>query len=360
MDVSFQRTDVNFLAGLRKQVNGYFKERNISQAGDSRLIWKSLIILSVFCVLYYLPLGGFDFPVWGLALIYGIQGIMLSLIGFNIMHDGSHDSFSEKSSINRLAALSLNFLGGNALFWKQKHCQNHHTYTNIEMLDDDIDLKPFLRLHDGQKSFGFHRFQHFYALPLYGLTYIFWIHYRDYKKYFSGKIAEETVMPPLTRNEHWTFWFSKLLHLTVFIAIPVALIGWKVAIGGYLLMGVLCGFSLGVVFQLAHIVEGTTFQSPSDLGKVNIESEWAVYQIKTTVNFATKSRIATWFLGGLNFQMVHHLFPRISHVHYPEVHRIILEYCKKNGVEVLEFPTFMQAMRSHLKQLKMMGNMQAA
>lgn len=356
MQVSFQRTDTNFLAGLRKRVNLYFKEQGKSQVGGTPLIWKSVIILSAFLILYFLPLLGLGLPIWALFLVYSIQGFVLALIGFNIMHDGSHDSYSSKSSINRLAALSLNFLGGNALFWKQKHCQNHHTFTNIEHLDDDIDVKPFLRIHEGQKSSAFHRFQHFYALPLYGFTYIFWIHYRDYRKYISGKIADDTQMPPLTRSEHITFWLSKFIHMLVFLAIPIALIGFKTAILGYLLMSVICGFALGLVFQLAHIVQGTTFETPKEDGKVHIESEWAIYQIQTTVNFATRSPLATWLLGGLNFQMVHHLFPRISHIHYPALNKLIMEYCEEMHVPVLEFPTFGQALRSHILQLKAMGN----
>lgn len=354
LDISFNKTNVNLLQIIRTRVNNHFSEHNIQRTGNQSLVVKSVIIVLAFIFFYLFPLVG-QWPWPLLFLSYAGLGFCLALIGFNIMHDGSHEAYSSSKSVNHWMALSLNFLGGNAGFWKQKHCINHHTYTNIEHVDDDIDLAPFLRLHEGQQFKWFHRYQHIYAPVLYCLTFVFWIHYRDYKKYITRKIAVETPMEAMTRQDHLVFWISKFLHLFVFLAIPIYFIGPWIAIGGYLLASIVCGFTLAIVFQLAHIVEGTHFETPCAEKKVEVESDWCVHQIRTTVNFATGSKSLSWLLGGLNFQMVHHLFPRISHVHYPAIHRIITQTCDEYQVPYVEFPSLKMAVASHLRYLHQMG-----
>jgi linoleoyl-CoA desaturase len=241
MEITFQKSEINFLSVLRKRVNGYFQEKGIKSTGDYSLILKSAILMFAFLCCYLFPIVFQQLPVYAYIINYTIFGIVLALIGFNIMHDGSHDSFSSKKSINKITAYSLNILGGNAQFWKQKHVVNHHTFTNIETLDDDIDLKPFLRLHPDQEYKWYHKYQHFYAGILYCMTYVFWIHYRDYKKYFTKKIAEVTEMADLTTEDHIVFWISKVVHLILFVVIPMFFVSWSMVIWGYLLMALVCG-----------------------------------------------------------------------------------------------------------------------
>jgi len=90
---------------------------------------------------------------------------------------------------------------------------------------------------------------------------------------------------------------------------------------GYLLMQFISGVVLTVVFQLAHTVEGTTHPLPNK--DYTIENNWAIHQLNTTVNFSRKNKLLSWYVGGLNFQVEHHLFPTICHVHYPEVSEIV-------------------------------------
>lgn len=354
LDITFKKSDIPFFQIIRSRVNLYFTERKISKTGNHSLIFKSLLILLAFSAFYFFPLMG-DWHWFWLLLSYSGLGFSLALIGFNIMHDGSHEAYSSSKVVNKWTALSLNFLGGNAGFWKQKHCINHHTFTNIEHVDDDIDLAPFLRLHEGQPHRWFHTFQHVYAPFIYCLTLIFWIHYRDYKKYFTQKIAKETPMETMSMGEHLLFWFSKIVHFSIFLIIPSLVLGVQQALFGYLLACITCGFTLAIVFQLAHIVEGTHFETPCAAKKVSIETDWCIHQIRTTVNFATRNKVVSWLLGGLNFQMVHHLFPKISHVHYPAIHQIITETCKEYGVPYVEYDSVGSAIGSHLRYLHEMG-----
>jgi linoleoyl-CoA desaturase len=249
---------------------------------------------------------------------------------------------------------TLNIMGGNMYVWKQKHNENHHTFTNIEGHDDDINLKPFLRMHEGQQKLWIHRYQHFYGVFMYGMSLMFWVFYQDFKRYFSGQIAEHTNMRKMKTSDHLIFWSSKFLHILLFLLIPMYTVGVLAAIVGYITMSYVCGIILGIVFQMAHVVEPTSFVTPSN-GIESIEDEWAVHQIKTTFDFATKNKVVCWLLGGLNFQVEHHLFPRVSHVHYPALRKIVRDTCDEFSIRYHEFPTVLKAFRSHLSYLRTIG-----
>jgi linoleoyl-CoA desaturase len=86
-----------------------------------------------------------------------------------------------------------------------------------------------------------------------------------------------------------------------------------------------------------------------------VEDEWAVHQLKTTANFATKSKFVSWFTGGLNFQIEHHLFPHISHIHYPAISEIVKDVCKEYNIHYIEYPKVRLAVASHVAHLREMG-----
>jgi linoleoyl-CoA desaturase len=132
------------------------------------------------------------------------------------------------------------------------------------------------------------------------------------------------------------------------------MVGFVKALIGFLIITFICGLFISVVFQLAHIVEGTHFPQP-DTESNKIEQEWAIHQVSTTANFATKSKIVSWLLGGLNFQVEHHLFPRVSHIHYPKINQFVKETCQEFNIVYLEHATVLKAFRSHLLHIKKLG-----
>lgn len=351
--VRFSRNEPVFFKTLRDRVDNYFQSNAKQTTGDYRLYLKSGILTATLIALYILLVFVNIPTAWIWVPLAMIMGFNVSAIGFNVMHDGAHGSYSKYKWLNESSGFSLNILGGNVQLWKLKHNINHHTFTNVEGLDDDIDIKPFIRTNANQKKYWFHRWQHIYGVGLYGLTYIFWVFWQDFKKYFTRKIAEGTPLQKFSKWDHINFWTSKVLHLFIFIVIPVYMKGpW--ALLGYAIMAISAGVVLAIVFQLAHLVEHSHFVGPVE-NEINIESEWAVHQLQTTVNFATRNKVISWFLGGLNYQVEHHLFPRISHVHYPQINRIIKETCKEFNVAYHEFPTMFRAFRSHLSYLKAVG-----
>ena len=351
---SFAKVPPVFFQRLREVTDAYFKENGLKKTGDGRLYWKTGILISALAALYVV-LVFFTPSSMVLALgLCAVLGLVVASVGFNVMHDGAHGSYSSRKWVNEMMGHSLNLLGGSVHFWKLKHNVNHHTFTNIEGMDDDIDIKPFVRVHAGQKRYWFHRFQHIYGLLLYGLTYLFWIFYNDLLKYFTGKIADHTRMKPMVLKEHVVFWITKVCYVALFLVLPMYFAGVVPTLVGYGVMVFVTGLFIAVVFQLAHVVEHAEFVDPQVQGNC-VQSEWAVHQLATTANFATRNKVWNWLFGGLNFQVEHHLFPKISHIHYPEINKRLKQVCMEFNVKYREFPTLRSALRSHLVYLRQAG-----
>lgn len=343
----------SFHTVLKNRVNDYFNTKSKRQTGNLRLYSKALFLVIGFVALYVHLVFFTPPPFWAIVESL-LLGLFTSAIGFNIMHDGAHGSFSSKPWVNTMAGSVLNFLGANTFMWKMKHNVIHHAYTNIDGIDDDLDAKPFLRLCESQKHYKIHKFQHLYFWLAYSLLYLFWIFFSDYKKYFRGKVGE-IPLKKMKLSDHISFWGFKLLHLFLFVILPIYMVGFKSWGIAFLCYTLFAGFVLSVVFQMAHTVEHTHFPIANpDTNKM--EDEWAIHQLKTTANFATRSRLATWFMGGLNYQVEHHLFPKISHIHYPKINKIIKSTCAEFNVKYIEYARVSTAFKSHWAYLKMLSH----
>lgn len=350
--VTFNNKYSPFFDALKANVDNYFKTNKIEPTGNFKLYLKT-ILLALSAITIYTILVFFTPAVWISVLLCSLFGFTLAGIGFNVMHDGAHGSYSNKKWINNLGAFTLNMMGGSSYIWKIKHNINHHTFTNIEGLDSDIDIKFWMRLHKDQEYHWFHRFQYIYFLFFYGISYFMWVYYLDFAKYFSSKIST-TSLRKMALKDHINFWISKIVYTAFFIVIPIFMVGLIPTIVGYSIIVVVCGITISIVFQLAHVVEDTQFPMPAE-GTNKIDNEWAIHQVLTTADFATHNKAISWFVGGLNFQVVHHLFPKISHIHYPNISAIIRDTCKQYNVPYKEYPTFLSAVRSHIMQLKQLG-----
>ncbi|UXP33819.1 acyl-CoA desaturase [Reichenbachiella agarivorans] len=350
---SFDTSTNSFFNILRKKVDNYFTVENLKPSGDGKLYYKGILLVLSAIALYVVLVFFTPIPVVSVVLCM-ILGLNLALIGFNVMHEGSHQSFSQYSWINKISAYFLNILGGNSYYWGIKHNINHHTFTNIEGLDSDIDVKPFMRLHEGQPRRFYHKFQHIYWVVLYGISYLAWIFYEDFEKYFSGRIAPVTKTKKMTLKQHAIFWFTKIMYMCVYMVVPILVLGWLPWLIGFSIITVTCGLIISTVFQLAHVVEDTNFHA-IDNQEEESKIEWAIHQLRSTANFATTNKTLHWMLGGLNFQIEHHLFPRISHVHYPTISRLVKETCEEFNITYNEYNTMLKAISSHLMHLRTLG-----
>lgn len=337
---------------LKKRVQDYFEKKGIDSTGNPRLFTKAItMIIALVAIYIHLLIWT---PVWYLALgECVIMGGIVAAIGFNVMHDGSHGSFSSKKWVNRVAASSISLLGANHFMWNMKHNMIHHSFTNIDGVDDDIEIGVLMRMAPTQKRYMMHRFQHVYFWFLYMMLYVFWLFFTDYQKYFSRKIGA-VPLKKMSFADHAEFWLVKVYHAAVFIVIPIVCLGWLSWLIGFLVMSMVAGFILSIVFQLAHTVEQTEFPV-ADIETQKLPDEFAAHQIKTTANFATRNKLVSWLVGGLNFQIEHHLFPKISHVHYPAISEIVRSVCREYQLQYIEYPTMRKAVWAHVRFLKQLG-----
>ncbi|MFT6745748.1 MAG: linoleoyl-CoA desaturase [Glaciecola sp.] len=339
---------------LRKRTNAYFKDKGQGPTGNSELFIKAWVIaLSFLSVYIYLVFFSTGHSVVLNIFMCVLLGFLGAAIGFNIMHDGAHGSFSTKKWLNELTGMSLNFLGANVFMWKTKHNTVHHTYTNIEGVDDDLNARPMLRLCPTQKRFGIHKYQHFYCFGAYSLLYIYWVIFTDFKKYFQGHVGGIPI-PKMSAKDHFFFWGFKAFFAATFVILPIVKLTFLPWLAGFLIFGMVSGIVISIVFQLAHVVEETSYPEVNDETGTT-EDEWVIHQLKTTSNFSPTSLLVRWFTGGLNYQVEHHLFPNISHIHYPAISKIVEQLCKEYEVPYLTHKYFSTAVKSHLKHLKHMG-----
>jgi len=261
----FASVPQSFHSELKKRISDYFKEVGKSTTGNFSLFLKAIILVVSFLAIYVHLVFFTPGTVWAILECIVLGGLT-SAIGFNVMHDGAHGSFSRYKWINDLAALSLNFLGANNFMWKTKHNVIHHAYTNIDGIDDDIDAKPFLRLCETQKHYKVHRYQHLYFWAAYSLLYLYWVAVTDYKKYFLGRVGN-VPLRKMSTTDHISFWSFKVLHLALFVALPIYTLGFTPWLVGFLIYGLFAGFVLSIVFQLAHTVEHTHFPQANEVTK---------------------------------------------------------------------------------------------
>jgi linoleoyl-CoA desaturase len=350
--VTFNNKNSVFYTDLKSAVDNYFQQRQLKKTGNWKLFLKTGVLIPL-AIMLYVAIMFFHLPIALVIVLGGLLGFTLASIGFNVMHDACHGSYSSRKWANNVMGLTMNALGGNAYIWKQKHNIIHHTYTNVDGMDDDIAKSPLIRQCDTQKWVPMHRIQHIYLPLVYSITSLAWALLTDFMKYFSGKV-HQTGMKKMDTKEHIIFWVSKILYLTVYVLIPLFFlgpIGWLLFFVG---MHVIEGLTLAIVFQLAHVVEHTEFEVVTDDPKM-IETEWAVHQVKTTANFANNNKIISWLVGGLNFQIEHHLFPKVSHVHYPALSKIVKKVCEMHGMPYHQYPTMSSAVASHFRFMKQLG-----
>ncbi len=349
--IKFKGNGSAFYSDLKSKVDEYFKQRNLAQHGNKMIYIKSAIYLITFLATYavlvfFTPMAAIAIP---LTVVFGL---LTAGIGFNIMHDGSHGTFSPNKTVNTVASWTLNMLGASSFLWNIKHNMIHHTFTNIDGHDDDIMTEPFIRMCKSQRKLKIHRYQHIYWVFLYGWMYAGWVFLLDFSKYFKKEIAAKSNIKFSVRA-HIGFWVTKVIYVITFVVLPLQFMPWTHWLVGYLTWLFTTGFITSIVFQLAHATEQTTFVEEEKA--FEIESDWAVHQVQTTANFGSRSKLLSFLTGGLNQQVEHHLFPKISHIHYPNLSPIVKEICEKHGLEYLEQPTFFHAVLSHIKFLRRLG-----
>lgn len=343
----------DFYTSLNSKVDYYFSSQNLSKKANSTMWLKIVFFPTVFVTTYlFLILANVPLPVQ--YALWIVLGFYTAFIGLNISHDATHGSLSVNKTVNMILGYSFNIIGANSYIWSITHNIVHHTYTNIDGHDEDIALISLLRMSPNQKLRKVHRHQYWYAFFFYGLSSLMWVFIKDYIKFFKKEIGNyDNKSHP--RSEYIILFLSKAVYYTLFIVVPLLFIKalwWQILIG-FLVMHFVQGLTMAIIFMLAHVVEGTDFPIPNNTG--TMENTWAVHQLYTTSDFGRKNKLLSFFCGGLNFQVEHHLYPRICHVHYEKIAEIVKQTAMEHCLRYNEHSTFQDAISSHIRLLKTLG-----
>lgn len=350
----------DFGKDLKKEVRQFLKERNLSSYAGSEMIWKALLLMLAYLTFNTLPYL-ISFPLFMIILIGIFSGFAKAVIGTGVMHDGNHGSASKKPETNKLLGSTLWLAGGDVENWKMQHNVIHHSHTNVHGHDDDIDGHKILRFSPHQTRKPIHRIQAFLAPFLYGLMTLLWVTSKDFsqalrynKRFNQGQEMYHSYQDSKITAHFFRITLIKILYWAVFFVLPLLFWQgpWWFALVYFLVMHFTAGLFLGLVFQPAHVSQKTIFKTELADAKQPSREE---YQIRTSCNFATNNAFLTWLVGGLNFQIEHHLFPNISHVHYPKIAPLVEKKCLQHGIPYNTYPSFSEAVVKHLKFLHTLG-----
>jgi linoleoyl-CoA desaturase len=352
----FAKTRPDFFATLNQRVNAYFKTNNIERTANTEMRLKTIFMFSLYFAPYVVLISGAVPNYWGQLGLWFTMGLGMAGIGLSVMHDANHGAYSKKAWVNDFLGLTLNMLGCHALNWKVQHNVLHHTYTNVHEVDEDISPRGVIRMSPESTWKGIHKYQHYYAWLLYGLMTLVWVFTKDI--YRINKYNKEGLLKKQKTTyakEVTIMMVTKAIYFSYIFALPMILLdlSFGAVLVGFLLMHYVCGFILAIIFQPAHVIEGTEYPVPDD--ENNLENNWAIHQMHTTTNFGRRHKLFSWYVGGLNYQVEHHLFPNICHVHYRKLSAIVEETAKEFGVPYKVKETFWQAIKAHAKQLRMLG-----
>jgi len=345
--------DRAFQTELRRRVDEWLHRTGRRPRGGWRLHLKTAIILSCFAGSYALLV--FVARAWWQAVPLAVLlGLATAGIGTNIQHDGGHRAYSDRRWVNRAMAATLDLIGGSSHVWHWKHTLVHHTYVNITGYDTDIDLGRLARLSPHQERLAFHRWQHLYLWPLYGLLAVKWQLLTDFRHVATGRLCRHSIPRP----KGWDlvlFVVGKAAFFTWAFAVPMLFHPIGVVLLYYCVAAGVLGLVLSVVFQLPHCVPQADFPLPRE-GTERMENPWAVHQASVTLDFARSNRALGWLVGGLNFHLEHHLFPVICHTHYPGLSGIVEQTCRDLGVKYAEHESFCAGVAEHYRWLRQMGS----
>lgn len=356
--IYFNNSNREMYNTLRKRINNYFVENNIKKQGNNSMYIKTAIMFSIYFGMYFLLITNSLSSLYSMLAAVIIMGIGMAGIGLSVMHDANHGSYSSNTAVNKLMSYSLFVLGGYPFNWQIQHNTIHHTFTNLNEVDEDImPPTPLLRFCPHDKIRPIHRFQYIYAWVLYGFMTVMWSTSKDFKQ--LNRYNKEGYFA--TNKKSYARGFveiavSKVVYHGYMLCIPLLLINahWWQIIMGWFIMHFVAGVILAAIFQLAHVVPGTTY--PLLTAETNsFEDDWATTQLLTTNNFAPKNKLLSWYAGGLNYQIEHHLFPTICHIHYAQLSKIVKQTATEFNLPYNSIPTFSGALREHTKMLYTLG-----
>ena len=344
---------------LRRRVDEYFTTNNITPYANGEMIFKTIFAIVMWLGVYSLIMSDVLSP-YPLALIgaFTLLGYVNIFIAFNIMHDATHDAYSANQRVNDILGYSMNFIGGNQYLFRRMHGA-HHGYVNIHGVDVTLETHGLFRFTPDEPWKKHHKWQHIYTFGLYAMAMLQWVTVKDFKWFYNEAHIgnQKNIQHPKVEFAH--LWAGKIVYYTLTLFLPLIFLSaaWYTILLGWLMIHILPGLTFALIFQVTHVYEGTTYPLPDDNG--DIDNNYALHVLETTADFSRGSKIGAWLMGGINLHVIHHIFPKVCHVHYPALTEIVKQTAEDFGLEYQENKTFGKALVKHYEILKHLSHPEA-
>ncbi len=351
-NIRYQPETDLFFATLKKRIDGYFEHTQVSKYANTTFYIKAGLLTIAYFACYFFTL--YSNPSTAVYLCYIAMGPIAIFMGLNIAHDAAHGAISPKPSVNKALLLTFDLLGANSYIWRNRHVFSHHSYPNILNQDADLKQTPLVRIFPSDRLLKTQRYQHVYMPLLYMLYTLNWLVVRDFQDFRKDRIGSFRNNQ-INKTEVFKLLGFKLLYFSYILIIPMVFSGffwWQIVLG-YLLMNAAAGITITLALVPAHVASTSHFPLPDNTGLM--PHSWSRHQLLTTTDYATSSPIINWLMGGFNHHIIHHLFPKICHVHYKKLTPLIKETAAEFGITYNYENSLLNAYVSHFKLLRKNG-----
>ena len=346
-------TSSTFSRTLSIRVDAFFRDRGLSRHANAEMVAKTVLAFVAWAASYVWLLAG-DLTPLGVIGVYLLHGCAQLFMTFNVGHDANHGAYSKSKRVNQFLSCAFDLCGGSSYMWRLMHNASHHSFVNIRGADTTLMSGGVFRFspHDARRDFQ--RFQHLYAPLLYCLSTLDWVFTKDFRWLLHRSFGNKRIVSHRPAALIGLF-AGKAFYYTYMLVVPLLVLKspWYVVLAGFTIMHLYLGFMLALIFQPNHFNEWASFRQADLNGQVANDRIRHIFD--TTLDYARDNRVATWLLGGLNLHVVHHMFPRICHVHYPALTAIVKSTAEEVGLHYRETPTITGAFVDHLRWLRMLG-----
>jgi linoleoyl-CoA desaturase len=333
-----------FYYTLSNRVKKYFLINNLSYKANYFWYFKSIIQFFIFFDTFIIACYYKNINIYLRCLLNMISAnFMFQVCGYSFLHEGAHFSISKNKNINNFFSI----IGNSLLLWDNQiwnlhHCFKHHSFTGTIKDPDIYHMRPFIRksklenlnkiIKVKKTLFPFYTFFILIIFPGFWFGQVLSYNIFLYKKYLWK----------MKLNNYKINYFELLLKISMYFSL---LQTHSLSVSYFFIL------SCNITYFLTILPDHDMFETHNNLVKETENVDWGELQVRNSGNFSNNFPLINYLYGGINYQIEHHLFPTINHVHFPEIKKIVKETCKEFDIKYVEHKNIFDAIKSSLKNL---------
>ena len=326
LDIATQTTIINKYRALDERV----KAEGLYQCNYSAYFFEAMRYSLLAALAYY-----FLQKQW-----FAVSGLFLAMLWHQLVftvHDAGHMGITHNFHIDTGTGIFIaDFLGGLSVCWWKRNHNVHHIVTNSAEHDPDIQHMPFFaisnRFFESLRSTYYDRVMTYDAFAKFTLQYQHWLYYPllTFGRFNLYRLSWEYIFlgqGPRKGPAWWHrylemagqvffwYWFG---YLTVYKSIPT---GWDRFV--FVMVSHMVTAPVHVQITLSHFAMST-----ADLG---VAESFPQRMLRTTMDVDCPAWL-DFIHGGLQFQAIHHLYPRIPRHNLRKCQKMVMGFCEDVGI----------------------------